>query len=49
MKKAYLDPEFEFVNVRLVANIVGDSSEVEETLPETGEKPSEGGFDDEDW
>ena len=49
MKKAYLNPEFEFVNIRLVANVIGDSTTEEEDVTQAGEKPSEGGFDDEDW
>lgn len=47
MKKMFLDPDFEFVNIKLVANIVGSSSEDEIEVPEDGQKPSEG-FDS-DW
>lgn len=48
MKKAYLGPEFEFVNIRLVANILGDSSETESKVPIEGTEPDED-FDDDNW
>ncbi len=48
MKKAYLDPEFEFVNIRLVANVIGDSSVDESKVPIDGTTPDED-FGDMDW
>ncbi len=47
MKKMFLDPDFEFVNIKLVANVVGASSVDEEELnPDQGQKPTEGFGDD---
>lgn len=33
MKKLYLDPDFEIVNIRLVADVLKSSTDFEDSLP----------------
>lgn len=44
----YFDPEFEFVNIRLVADIVGSSTTYEDDVPIDGTTPGDEDFDT-DW
>lgn len=48
MKKFYSEPEFELVNIRLVTDVLGLSTETEVEVPtiDGGGFP---GWDDDDW
>lgn len=49
MKKIYLEPEFELVQIGLVADVLGASTTYEETLPEHGGVGGDDGGFDTDW
>lgn len=53
MKKLYIEPDFELMNIRLLDDVLGTSMPTEETLPPAGGGDfGDGDFDDggfEDW
>ncbi len=47
MKKLYMQPDFELINIRLTEDVLATSLDVEETLPDPGW--GDGDFGDEDF
>lgn len=46
MKKIYIEPDFELINIRLLDDVLITSMNVEETLPDAGGGDFGGGFEE---